>query len=318
MKIDKLEFKNNAVLAPLAGYSDLPFRLICQQFHAGLTHTEMISAKALSYNDKKSLQYLKSNSEEKNLAVQIFGSDPKIIGDIIERHLNELKYIKLIDINFGCPAPKIVKNNEGSALLKDMKLSDRIINEAVKKSKVPVTIKMRIGIESFKDYIGFAKMAENAGAKAITVHGRTREQYYKGRANKRAIKEIVESVNIPVIGNGDVFCAKDYFEMIDQTNCAGVAIARGAIGNPFIFEEIYCAINNLDYTKANGEKIFKTIKKQMLLGVDLKGEKRAVLEMRKHIQQYIKSMPGSAEIKNELNLYITANEVLKLLENYLL
>lgn len=248
MKIGNLTFENNIFLAPMAGVTDISFRGLCKEMGCGLVYTEMVSAKALYYGSENTQTLLRIADEEKPVAAQIFGREPDVMARICEEYLNNRKDICIIDINMGCPAPKIVKNGEGSALMKEPELAYDIVRTIKKVSTKPVTVKFRKGFDEDNiNAVEFAKGMEQAGADAIAVHGRTRKQMYQGKADWDIIKRVKDSVSIPVIGNGDVFSPEDAIRMKRTTNCDGIMIARGSQGNPWIFRQI----NNL----LNGEVI---------------------------------------------------------------
>ncbi len=317
MRIGNIELENNVFLAPMAGVTDKAYRIICREMGAGLVFTEMISSKGLYYEDKNTKELTSVDQKERPVAIQIFGSDPNIIGKVIEKHINPRKDIDILDINMGCPAPKIVKNGDGSALLKNPFLVRKILKIAVETSTKPVTIKTRIGWD-FNNINGIeiAKIAEEEGVSAITVHGRTRDMFYSGKANWEYIKKIKNSVSIPVIGNGDIFEPIDAIRMMEYTNCDGVAIGRGAMGNPWIFNRIRLLIEGKkDIVPSDVEKIQIAIK-HLKLVVNIKGEKIGVKEMRKHIAWYLKGMRNSNKIKNRINTIDTKDEMEKVLLNY--
>lgn len=315
MKIRDIDI-NKTVLSPMAGVTDLAFRLICKEMGVGLVVTEMVSAKGLYYKDKGTEMLTAIKNEERPISLQIFGSDPDIMSYVIKNDLNFRDDIDIIDINMGCPAPKIVKNGDGSALMKDPKLISKILEKCVKVSKKPLTIKIRSGWD--KDNINaieISKIAEESGIDAITVHGRTREMYYTGDADWDIIGEIKSRLKIPVIGNGDIFDSSDAIKMIEYTGCDGVAIGRGAMGNPFLFK----GINNVlsgekDYSPTYDEQL-KTILLHMDLSCELKGEKIAIKEMRKHIAWYLKGLKNSNEIKNRVNTMESKNKIEDLWKN---
>ncbi len=315
MKIGNVETDNNIFLAPMAGITDLPFRLICKEKGAGLVYTEMVSAKALLYGDEKTKLLLKTCKEERPLAVQIFGSDIESIA-YASKYVSE--FADIVDINMGCPAPKVVKNGDGSRLLLDLELVKQIVETAVKNSKVPVTVKIRKGWdEEHIVALEAAKIIEQAGASAITVHGRTRSQYYSGEADWEIIKKVKETVKIPVIGNGDLKCAEDVEKAFKFSNVDGVMIGRATLGNPWIFSQ------TLEYLKT-GKKISKPsneerlniILKHIELEINEKGERVAIKEMRKHISAYTKSLKDSSQFRNKMNTLETKKEVIDCLKEY--
>ena len=271
MKIGNVKLENNIFLAPMAGITDLPFRLICKENDAGLVYTEMVSAKALLYNDEKTKLLLKTCDKEKPLAVQIFGSDVEAIA-YASKYVSE--FADIVDINMGCPAPKVVKNGDGSRLLLNLELVKQIIETAVANSKVPVTVKMRTGWDADNIVVvEAAKIAEKAGASAITVHGRTRSQYYSGEADWNIIKQVKESVSIPVIGNGDVTSREIAKKRLEQSGVDAIMIGRGAFGNPWIFREtVQYLQNGICIQKPTNEEKYETILKHLGLEIEEKGE----------------------------------------------
>ena len=315
MKIGNVELENNIFLAPMAGITDLPFRLICKENDAGLVYTEMVSAKALLYNDEKTKLLLKTCDKEKPLAVQICGSDVEAIA-YASKYVSE--FADIVDINMGCPAPKVVKNGDGSRLLLNLELVKQIIETAVANSKVPVTVKMRTGWDADNIVVvETAKIAEKAGASAITVHGRTRSQYYSGEADWNIIKQVKESVSIPVIGNGDVTSREIAKKRLEQSGVDAIMIGRGALGNPWIFREtVQYLQNGICIQKPTNEEKYETILKHLGLEIEEKGENIAVKEMRKHISAYTKSMPDSSSFRSKINTLETAEEVRKCLKEY--
>ena len=315
MKIGNVELENNIFLAPMAGITDLPFRLICKENDAGLVYTEMVSAKALLYNDEKTKLLLKTCDKEKPLAVQIFGSDVEAIA-YASKYVSE--FADIVDSNMGCPAPKVVKNGDGSRLLLNLELVKQIIETAVANSKAPVTVKMRTGWDADNIVVvEAAKIAEKAGASAITVHGRTRSQYYSGEADWNIIKQVKESVSIPVIGNGDVTSREIAKKRLEQSGVDAIMIGRGAFGNPWIFREtVQYLQNNICIPKPTNEEKYETILKHLELEIKEKGENIAVKEMRKHISAYTKSMPDSSSFRSKINTKDTAEEVRKCLKEY--
>ena len=315
MKIGNIQLDNNIFLAPMAGITDLPFRLLCKEYGAGLVCTEMISSKALMYGDEKTKQLLVSKKEEKPLMVQIFGSDVQAIGYAV-KYLS--KIADIIDINMGCPAPKVVKNGDGSKLLLDLDLVKQITEAAVKVSKVPITVKMRTGWDSTSIVaVEAAKIIERAGASAITVHGRTRSQFYSGKADWDIIKEVKQAVKIPVIGNGDIKCAEDVEKMLEQTKVDGVMIGRATLGNPWIFREVneYLKYGKVK-TKVTLEERLETIIKHLELELEQKSEITAVREMRKHIAGYTKNLKDSSVLRNTINHLDKKEDVINCLKEY--
>ena len=294
MKIRDLNIDGNIFLAPMAGVTDMPFRTICYEKGCSFAYTEMISAKGLYYNDTKTKELMYRGKDEPYLGVQIFGSEPIIMEHAIE-YINK-QNVDLIDINMGCPTPKIIKNNDGSALLKQPKLVEQIVKACVRVSAMPITVKIRLGFELDSiNVLEISKIIEQSGADAITIHGRTSKMYYSGKANWEYIKQVKENISIPVIGNGDITNYNEYVSAIKNTNCDGVMIGRAAQGNPWVFEDI----NNKKRNIAIDEKI-KTIIRHYELLVDYKGEKRATLEMRKHIAWYIRGDKYATKVKRDV------------------
>lgn len=315
MKIGNVNLENNIFLAPMAGITDLPFRLICKENKAGLVYSEMVSAKALLYNDDKTKLLLKTCKEEKPLAVQIFGSDLEAIA-YASKYVSE--FADIVDINMGCPAPKVVKNGDGSRLLLDLDLVRKIVETAVENSKVPVTVKMRTGWDTEHIVaVEAAKIIEKAGASAITVHGRTRSQYYSGEADWNIIKQVKENVNIPVIGNGDIKTREEAKKALEESKVDAIMIGRGSFGNPWIFREVveYLQTGKC-IAKPTKEEKLNTILKHLDLEVQEKGEDIAVKEMRKHIAAYTKSLQDSSQFRSKINTLNSRNEVEECLKQY--
>ena len=318
-KIRDIVIKNQFVLAPMAGVTNEAFRIICKNMDAGLVMAEMVSDKALSFNNQKTIGMTKVNPKEHPISIQIFGGDVKTLVEAA-KYIDNYSDADIIDINMGCPVLKVVKNNSGSALLKDPNNIYDIVKNVVEAVKKPVTVKIRIGWDQNSiNCVEVAKMIEKAGASAITVHARTRSQFYSGNADWSYIKAVKEAVKIPVIGNGDVINIDTAKRMLEETGCDAIAIARGALGNPYIFRDLNQYFNDgIIPNKASNKEIFDTILLHHQLLVDLKGSHLAMLEMRSHVGWYIKGMPKSARIKDLCNKQTDFNEVIKILKEFLL
>ncbi len=316
MNISNITFENNVFLAPMAGVTDLDFRCICKEMGCGLVYTEMVSAKALFYGSENTKELLKIDSKETPVAVQIFGNDPLIMAKVVE-HFNNDEKICIIDINMGCPAPKIVKNGEGSALMTDADLAFKIVKEVSKASIKPVTVKIRKGFKRDENVaVDFAKRMEEAGAKAVTIHGRTREQMYEGKADWDIIRCVKENLVVPVIGNGDIFSPEDAEAMINITHCDAVMVARGSLGNPWIFRQIIQKLKGEPITYPSDREKLDLCIKHYKMAMENYNEDKAVREMRKHIAWYVKGIKNCTEIKNKINMEKSSLEVIKVLEEY--
>ena len=314
LRIGNTVLENNVILAPMAGVTDLPFRVLCREQGAGCVVTEMVSAKAILYNNRNTRELLQIDPAERPAAVQLFGSEPDIMAEIAAR-LEEGPY-DYIDVNMGCPVPKIVNNGEGSALMKNPRRAQEVLTAMVKAVKKPVTVKFRKGFNDLSvNAVEFAKMAESCGVAAVAVHGRTREQYYSGKADWDIIRRVKEAVRIPVIGNGDIFTPEDAGRMLKETGCDGIMVARGAKGNPWLFGRIN---HYLDTGEVLPGPSMAEIKAMILrhgrMLVQFKGEGVAMREMRGHMAWYTKGMPHSATLRNEINQVETLEGFVELLD----
>lgn len=312
LKLNNINLKNNVFLAPMAGITDIAFRNMCRKYNPALTFTEMASTKAMEFNSVKTERLLQIGVDERPSAVQIFGNNPEVIKNTILK-LNDNEEIDIIDINMGCPAPKLVKNGDGAGLLLDLDNVARIIEIATKVSRKVITVKTRKGFDNTKiTAVKVAKICEDLGIPMITVHGRTREEYYSGISDLDIIKEVKSNVKILVIGNGDIVDLKSANKMFEYTNCDGIMIARGAMGNPWIFKSI---LEGEEYIPTISE-LFETIRIHIKNQIKLDGEKQANLKLRKHIAWYLKGLKGNSNIKDMVNKAEDLGQVLKILAEY--
>lgn len=313
LKIGDVTLENNVILAPMAGVTDLPYRVLCREQGAGMVCMEMVSAKAILYKNKNTKELLKVDPAERPVSLQLFGSDPEILSSIAAE-LEDGPY-DVFDVNMGCPVPKIVKNGEGSALMKNPKLVEEILTAMVKRLKKPVTVKIRKGFDDGAvNAVEIAKIAEGCGVAAVAVHGRTREQYYSGKADWDIIRQVKEAVKIPVIGNGDVFTPQDAKRLVEETGCDGIMVARGAKGNPWIFREIteYLDTGRI-CERPSKEELKAMILRHGQMMLEFKGEMAGMREMRKHVAWYTAGYPNSAALRNDINTVSTLEELTALI-----
>lgn len=314
IKIGNVELDNNLILAPMAGVTNLPFRIICEKFEPGMVCTEMVSSKAIFYNDQKTRRLLNTEGEKRPISFQIFGSDEETMG-YTAKYMS--KIADIIDINMGCPAPKVVKNGDGSKLLIDLEKAKRIMKVVVENSSVPVTVKIRKGWDKENIVaVQVAKIAEEVGISAITIHGRTRSEFYTGKADWDIIKEVKDSVKIPVIGNGDIVDEETAYQMFEKTGVDGIMIGRGSFGNPWIFRNIkHFLITGEKLPSPTNSERLNVIKEHIDLAVEEKGE-IAIKELRKHIAWYTKNLKNSSEFRNSINMIETKEQLIKTLNEY--
>ncbi|MGI6095105.1 MAG: tRNA dihydrouridine synthase DusB [Lachnospiraceae bacterium] len=314
LRIGNVTLENNLILAPMAGVTDLPFRLLCKEMGAGLLSTEMVSAKAILYRNKNTQQLMETDPRERPVSLQLFGSDPDIISEIAKQI--EDRPFDILDINMGCPVPKVVNNGEGSALMKDPKRVYEIIKKTAKAIQKPVTVKIRKGFtEDSINAVEIAKIAEDAGAAAIAVHGRTRQQYYAGEADWDIIRQVKEAVQIPVIGNGDINSPQKAKALLEETGCDGIMIGRGVRGNPWLFRQIltYFETGTLE-EKPTVEELRQMVLRHAEMQVAYKGEYTGMREMRKHVTWYTAGYRGAAKLRSEVNQVETMDELKELVE----
>lgn len=317
LKIGSVTLDNPLILAPMAGVTDLPFRLLCREQGAGLLCMEMVSAKAIYYRNKHTEKLLEIDTGEHPVSLQLFGSDPDIIADMAAQI--EERPFEILDFNMGCPVPKVVNNGEGSALMKDPALAEEILRKMVKAIQKPVTVKIRKGFDDdHVNAVEIAKIAEDCGVAAIAVHGRTRQQYYSGKADWEIIRQVKEAVSIPVIGNGDLRSAEDVLRMKEQTGCDGFMIGRGAQGNPWIFAQILHKLETgEDLPRPTIEEVAAMVLRHARMQIEVKGEYIGIREIRKHAAWYTAGYRNSSKLRGQINEVTTYEDLERLFQKLL-